>query len=823
MSKNTGTRNTAFNYYVDNNTYMYTTSTTATASAKNITLLEYSDYIVKTGQDIIDDAKNNFNTPSGTGKFDGKINTDNLEETSNYKIYGSPHKMVLDNRQQYNNCGILSTLNTLVMAGLKTISNQNKTETSFTKQMWNLGIASDDGTIGKFGEDDGGTQPGDYKEIFEYYGINSTSYASPEMGGGSGGEAVSLDTIAQVVKSGGAAIIAVSSDYLWGRKGFDPDKTVLDHAILVTGVVCDDVDTVIGFYIHDTAMWMTRYISYDDLKLFTMSEVDDREWKHAEGIFGTIVEDSIKSKTNNLNLTGSKHDNILTGNDGNNTLKGLNGNDILYGLAGTDKIYGGNGNDTINGGSGDDKLYGDAGNDIIIGDDGNDTIKGGKGSDWIFANSGIIDFETKTTTEILNEIDALDETYSLVGRNIIYGDAGNDNIFGGNYNDLIYGGTGNDIIYGRNGIDVLYGGKGNDYLSGGDGADRILCEAGNDTIDGGKGDDVIICGSGKDRVLVNSEEGFDKISSSSGSVTFKIDKSAWLLNYSYDNAVKVFYNEYDGFEYQGFFNSKKNKYQTAYLEDTNYNTYRLSATKSSGNIKVANKNGNNLMFSTSTKNNNVTTSSYNDIIWLNGGNNTITYSGGIDKYFSSNGNDTYIVNNLTDMSYLSINDSLDLKNVSGTYENDGEGNLIYNDPTPSLNDTLKINTDKSNLRLFFDVQKTGNTSNIYDNLYIVTTDFYDFDNIFAENATGVVSIQDYFKSNVDFIDSEQYKGDGYIENIYANGEELNLVSTINAIQDSVVMWLQNPEHYYNDVQSALHDENVSDLLALYNVEINTPV
>jgi hypothetical protein len=83
---------------------------------------------------------------------------------------------------------------------------------------------------------------------------------------------------------------------------------------------------------------------------------------------------------------------------------------------------------------------------------------------------------------------------------LVWGETGDDTIFGGNASDtlfgdfdpmlvrrpsefgddLIYGGAGNDSLYGGNGSDVLYGENGNDWLDGGTGSDMLHGGAGND-------------------------------------------------------------------------------------------------------------------------------------------------------------------------------------------------------------------------------------------------------------------------------------------------------------------------------------------------------
>ena len=104
----------------------------------------------------------------------------------------------------------------------------------------------------------------------------------------------------------------------------------------------------------------------------------------------------------------------------------------------------------------------------------------------------------------------------------IYGDAGDDYIVGGNGNDLIYGNDGNDRISGTAGTDTIYGQAGNDNVSGGNGGDRLLGGIGNDTITGGKGRDYMSGDSGDDTFYALDTE-LDSVLGGSGTDRGSID------------------------------------------------------------------------------------------------------------------------------------------------------------------------------------------------------------------------------------------------------------------------------------------------------------
>jgi Ca2+-binding RTX toxin-like protein len=105
------------------------------------------------------------------------------------------------------------------------------------------------------------------------------------------------------------------------------------------------------------------------------------------------------------------------------------------------------------------------------------------------------------------------------GKDIVFGNAAENVIYGGEGNDSLVGGGGNDIIYGEAGRDTIYGGEGDDRIMGGKDIDHLFGEAGDDRLeggaskhtdylDGGIGADRLIGGDGTDRFQLDGDDRF---------------------------------------------------------------------------------------------------------------------------------------------------------------------------------------------------------------------------------------------------------------------------------------------------------------------------
>lgn len=138
-----------------------------------------------------------------------------------------------------------------------------------------------------------------------------------------------------------------------------------------------------------------------------------------------------------------------------------------------------------------DPIFGEYGNETIYGDANGGLIDGGAGSDLIFGSN-------KSDTLIGG--DGQDTLFGGDGSDYLYGGFGNDSLSGGNGSDTLYGDAGNDTLSGGDGSDRLYGGTGNDVLYGGDFTDELNGGAGNDFLQGGYDNDTINGGAGNDTV-----------------------------------------------------------------------------------------------------------------------------------------------------------------------------------------------------------------------------------------------------------------------------------------------------------------------------------
>ncbi|MBO0350916.1 hypothetical protein J0895_17960, partial [Phormidium pseudopriestleyi FRX01] len=165
----------------------------------------------------------------------------------------------------------------------------------------------------------------------------------------------------------------------------------------------------------------------------------------------------------------------------------------------------------------------------MFGDLGNDTIYGGPADPVRVLLDG---------NDLLFEVTGQNYMHGNVGDDTIFGGTGMDVIYGGQGNDLVIGNVGSDIIFGDKGNDTIYGGTGNpdirdpeshDFIVGGDGNDYLHGNEGNDTLVGVSGSNIMRGGQGEDLIygadcndLIYGDKGSDTLVGGGGADIFAI-------------------------------------------------------------------------------------------------------------------------------------------------------------------------------------------------------------------------------------------------------------------------------------------------------------
>jgi Ca2+-binding RTX toxin-like protein len=229
--------------------------------------------------------------------------------------------------------------------------------------------------------------------------------------------------------------------------------------------------------------------------------------------------------------TGGPGNDTLVGTPGNDTLDGAGGDDSLSGLAGGDSLIGGSGNDTLDGGDDVDTLDGGLGNDTYLVTT-NDVLVDAGGVDTVVAHESwtLADgFENATFISDSTLVDGFgnDQANVLDARGVsvqlgLFGEGGDDELFGGSSFGILEGGTGNDTVHGGSDFDNIVGEEGDDLLLGGTGQGVFQGGPGQDTMLGGAADDDFlyfqgtIQADGYGHDTIDGGAGFDFISFNDG-------------------------------------------------------------------------------------------------------------------------------------------------------------------------------------------------------------------------------------------------------------------------------------------------------------------
>lgn len=243
------------------------------------------------------------------------------------------------------------------------------------------------------------------------------------------------------------------------------------------------------------------------------------------------------------NATGGSAADILIGNGTTNVLSGRDGDDILIGGGAADRLDGGAGEDTasyanatvgvtanlansaantgeakgdvylsierLSGSNYGDMLYGNAGANELSGRGGNDTLNGGERADRLDGGDG------KDTVSYANAKAGV--TASLADISVNTGEAKGDiyvsieRLTGSSHADKLYGNTGSNLLTGGAGDDILNGGAGSDALYGGLGADDLTGGVGADTFVFKVLADTTVAVAGRDSIFDFSSAGGDRI------------------------------------------------------------------------------------------------------------------------------------------------------------------------------------------------------------------------------------------------------------------------------------------------------------------------
>jgi Ca2+-binding RTX toxin-like protein len=218
-------------------------------------------------------------------------------------------------------------------------------------------------------------------------------------------------------------------------------------------------------------------------------------------------------------MTGGGDLDLMFGNDAADTMKGGKASsfhplgidsDVMFGGPGADWMDGHKLPDLMFGGADNDEMYGDDGSvihllsaDLIFGNDGDDRIFGGNSEDLCFGNSGndFVSGGWNLVLDILFGNDGNDVLHGDGGNDLVLGNDGADDVFGGpGLADILFGNGGNDNIYGEDGFDLIFGDPGNDVIRGGNFIDLISGGQGDDTIFGEDGFDVVFGGDDCDTI-----------------------------------------------------------------------------------------------------------------------------------------------------------------------------------------------------------------------------------------------------------------------------------------------------------------------------------
>ncbi len=257
-------------------------------------------------------------------------------------------------------------------------------------------------------------------------------------------------------------------------------------------------------------------------------------------MWGQGAVDTMNGNAGNDEMHGGPADDLMHGNENDDEMYGDDGVDTMHGDANNDYMRGGIGGDHMDGDAGNDEMYGDNDVDDMRGGANDDLMRGGGGDDSIEGNgndSSALPLDDSANPlgnanfDLHLEKNIGTGAWAKVGGadgDVIYGDAGQDDIIGGSSStaaddgDTILGNTEQDVIVGDNGTiarpvaplepdqtvkrtvtlldpdGTVAGNSGGDWIQGSLGNDDIYAGGGGDLVHGNEGDDYTEGNGGSD-------------------------------------------------------------------------------------------------------------------------------------------------------------------------------------------------------------------------------------------------------------------------------------------------------------------------------------
>ncbi len=130
------------------------------------------------------------------------------------------------------------------------------------------------------------------------------------------------------------------------------------------------------------------------------------------------------------------------------------------------------------------RVFGNAGDDDIDGGDARNRIIGGGGDDVLDGGARADVIRGRAGDDVIHGNGGPDRLRGDAGRDTINGNDGNDRLKGGRGDDALYGDDGRDRLAGGAGTDMLRGGAGDDWLNGNAGSDDLYGDDGSDDFRG---------------------------------------------------------------------------------------------------------------------------------------------------------------------------------------------------------------------------------------------------------------------------------------------------------------------------------------------------